>query len=126
MREVRYRFPGDAEDGKQAKECLDKSQLEVISTTDMKAESAAYIDDSRGLHKFGNASKDSPSISLHIYSVIFSFFFSFFSFVFATNWCSFVFVSFSLNLFCKIFSKFLIIIFDDFEKKKKKKKKKKT
>ena len=73
MREVRYRFPGDDDgdggaNGRDSSGALDESQLEQLSVTDLKAESAAYIDDSRGLHKFGNASASEPSVSLHIYS----------------------------------------------------------
>lgn len=47
---------------------FDTETLAVSHVTDMAAEEAAYIDDSRGLHKMGNASALAPAVSLHIYS----------------------------------------------------------
>jgi len=54
MREDKYR---DGENG-----------LDLYKTTTLTAEDAAYIDDSWGYHKFGNARTDSIAVSLHIYS----------------------------------------------------------
>jgi cysteine dioxygenase len=42
--------------------------MRVKSVLELGPEEAAYIDDSRGLHKMGNASAIAPSVSLHIYS----------------------------------------------------------
>lgn len=67
MRETRYAFPGDATTGDDAAH-KDESSLTVTQVTDLGPEEAAYIDDSRGLHKMGNASQIAPSVSLHIYS----------------------------------------------------------
>jgi cysteine dioxygenase len=64
MRETRYAFPGDREPGAVDEEL----SLAVLKVTELGPEEAAYIDDSRGLHKMGNASPIAPSVSLHIYS----------------------------------------------------------
>jgi predicted metal-dependent enzyme (double-stranded beta helix superfamily) len=69
MLETRYQFPGDdvARDAD-----LDAAhrngQLHETKRTELRPEAVAYIDDSLGIHRMGNASTLAPAVSLHIYS----------------------------------------------------------
>ena len=70
MVEHRYAFPGDVDAAMRADLAAahDNGHLCLTKTTELGPEAAAYIDDSMGIHRMGNASSSAPAMSLHIYS----------------------------------------------------------